>query len=105
LIRGASSIGKWLGISLLVVLLDQLTKRLAEANLTYAEPLAIWPSFNLTLLYNRGAAFSFLSDAGGWQRWFFVSVSLLTSFRSITASSTGRHSMLPIRPLPWAQCC
>ncbi len=79
MIRSGSSIGKWLGISLLVVLLDQFTKRLAEANLTYAEPLAILPSFNLTLLYNRGAAFSFLSDAGGWQRWFFVSVSLLAS--------------------------
>jgi signal peptidase II len=62
-----------------VVALDQLTKRLAEAKLTYADPVAIWPSFNLTLLYNRGAAFSFLSDAGGWQRWFFVAVSMLAS--------------------------
>ena len=71
--------GKWLGVSVLVVLLDQLTKYLAEARLTYAEPVAVLPSFNLTLAYNRGAAFSFLDDAGGWQRWFFVSVSLLAS--------------------------
>lgn len=74
-----SLMSKWLGISVVVILLDQLTKQLAEATLTYAEPLAIFPSFNLTLLYNRGAAFSFLSDAGGWQRWFFASVSVLAS--------------------------
>ncbi|TCK19152.1 signal peptidase II [Thiogranum longum] len=66
---------KWLALALLVVVLDQLTKSLAVNVLTYAEPLAVFPSFNLTLLYNRGAAFSFLSDASGWQRWFFVVVS------------------------------
>jgi len=70
---------KWLGVSVVVIVLDQLTKYLAEARLTYAEPLAVLPSFNLTLAYNRGAAFSFLDDAGGWQRWFFVSVSVLAS--------------------------
>lgn len=70
---------KWLGVSVLVIVFDQLTKYLAEANLDYASPLAIMPSFNLTLLYNKGAAFSFLSDAGGWQRWFFVTVSLVAS--------------------------
>lgn len=74
-----TSMGRWLVLALAVILLDQLTKQLAEAYLVYAEPLAVLPSFNLTLLYNRGAAFSFLNDAGGWQRWFFVSVSLLAS--------------------------
>jgi len=71
--------GKWLGLSVVVVFFDQLTKYLAEANLTYGDPVAVFSSFNLTLLYNRGAAFSFLSDAGGWQRWFFVTVSLVAS--------------------------
>ncbi len=71
--------GKWFGVSVVVIVLDQITKFLADANLVYAEPLAVLPSFNLTLLYNRGAAFSFLSDAGGWQRWFFVTVSFLAS--------------------------
>ncbi len=70
---------KWLAVAVLVVVLDQLTKHLAETYLGYAEPLPVLPSFNLTLLYNPGAAFSFLSDAGGWQRWFFVAVSLLAS--------------------------
>ncbi len=66
---------KWLALALLVVVLDQLTKALANHLLAYAEPLAVFPSFNLTLLYNRGAAFSFLNDASGWQRWFFVAIS------------------------------
>jgi len=71
--------GKWLSISLLVILLDQITKYLANTGLVYAEPVPVVPSFNLTLMYNRGAAFSFLSDAGGWQRWFFVTISVAAS--------------------------
>jgi signal peptidase II len=66
---------KWLALALLVVVLDQFTKSLAENFLVYGEPLAVLPSFNLTLMYNRGAAFSFLSEASGWQRWFFVVIS------------------------------
>jgi signal peptidase II len=73
------SMSKWLGLSLVVVVLDQITKFLADGQLTYAQPLAVIPSFNLTLLYNKGAAFSFLSDASGWQRWFFVTISLAAS--------------------------
>jgi len=71
--------GKWLSLSVVVVVVDQFTKYLAEAGLAYAEPLAVLPSFNLTLLYNPGAAFSFLSDASGWQRWFFAIISLAAS--------------------------
>ena len=70
---------KWLALSLVVIILDQITKYVANAQLGYAEPLPVLPSFNLTLLYNRGAAFSFLSDAGGWQRWFFVTISFLAA--------------------------
>ncbi|VAW76304.1 Lipoprotein signal peptidase [hydrothermal vent metagenome] len=66
---------KGLGLALLIVVLDQITKFLADNLLTYGEPVAILPFFNLTLLYNPGAAFSFLSDASGWQRWFFVVIS------------------------------
>jgi len=66
---------KWLALSLLIIVLDQFTKALANNLLTYGEPFAVLPSFNLTLLYNPGAAFSFLSEASGWQRWFFVVIS------------------------------
>jgi len=66
-------------VSLLVIVLDQLTKQWASSALSYAVPVEVIPFFNLTLLHNTGAAFSFLSDAGGWQRWFFALMALLIS--------------------------
>ena len=74
-----NSIKHWLWISALVVILDQASKLIAEATLTFREPFAIMPMFNFTLVYNEGAAFSFLSDAGGWQRWFFITLSCVIS--------------------------
>ena len=68
-----------LWLSLLVVVLDQWSKYWIVANFREYEVLTVWPVFNLTLVYNTGAAFSFLSDAGGWQRWFFVTVGVLVS--------------------------
>lgn len=62
---------RWLWLSLGVVLLDQLSKQLIESSLMVYETIPVLPFFNLTLAYNEGAAFSFLSDQGGWQRWFF----------------------------------
>lgn len=69
----------WLWLSLGVITLDLLTKYLALNYLEYAAPNPLLPFFDLTLLFNKGAAFSFLSDAGGWQRWFFVAIALLVS--------------------------
>ncbi len=63
-------------LALLVVALDLLSKWAANAFLTYAEPVAVLPHFNLTLHYNTGAAFSFLADAGGWQRWAFAALAV-----------------------------
>ena len=68
-----------LGLSALVVLLDQASKFAVLLNFREYEVLTIWPVFNLTLVFNTGAAFSFLSDAGGWQRWFFVLVAVVIS--------------------------
>ena len=62
-------------IALVVAALDFLTKRWREAVLDYGEHVPLTGFFNLVLAYNAGAAFSFLSDAGGWQRWFFTTVS------------------------------
>jgi len=70
---------KWLWLSALTIVLDQLTKFIAEAELLLHQPVAIFPSFNFTLMYNKGAAFSFLSDAGGWQRILFVTLSTVIS--------------------------
>ncbi len=64
----------WLAVVLLV--LDQLTKYWANTGLTLGEPVAILPHLNFTLVYNYGAAFSFLADMGGWQRWLFTGLAL-----------------------------
>ncbi|MCB2263164.1 MAG: signal peptidase II [Candidatus Thiosymbion ectosymbiont of Robbea hypermnestra] len=71
--------GRWLWLSALVVGLDQVTKWLAEGMLDPYRPLPLVPLLNLTLMYNEGAAFSFLADAGGWQRWFFAGFALVMS--------------------------
>ena len=70
---------KWLWLAVLVVILDQYTKVLASSELQYAIPVYAMPSINWFLAYNTGAAFSFLSDAGGWQRWFFIAFALVIS--------------------------
>jgi len=72
---GASAL-RWLWLSLLVILLDLGSKYLADSLLTYASPVALLPVFDLTLLYNTGAAFSFLAGASGWQRWLFVAIAV-----------------------------
>jgi signal peptidase II len=64
----------WLWLAALTAGLDQATKWLAEVWLIPYTPLPLAPSLNLTLMYNEGAAFSFLAGAGGWQRWFFASL-------------------------------
>ena len=70
---------KWLWLSVLVVCLDLWTKNLASQYLQMHEPVAVIPGINLTLMHNYGAAFSFLGDAGGWQRWFFICLTLAVS--------------------------
>lgn len=65
---------RWLWLSALVAILDQVTKSLAELYLEPLQPLRLLSFFDLTLTYNTGAAFSFLRDAGGWQRYFFIVV-------------------------------
>lgn len=70
------SFALWLLLALGLIALDQITKVAAHQLLTPYQPLAVAPSFNLTLMFNKGAAFSFLSNAGGWQRWFFIALSL-----------------------------
>ncbi|WP_236620621.1 signal peptidase II [Basilea psittacipulmonis] len=58
--------------ALFLIVIDQLSKTLVFSRFTYGERLEILPVFDLTLVFNRGAAFGFLSDHDGWQRWFFL---------------------------------
>jgi signal peptidase II len=69
----------WLLVAVTVIVLDQITKYFANTMLDYASPVEIFPVLNITLHYNPGAAFSFLSDAGGWQRWLFSVIALAVS--------------------------
>ena len=66
-------------LAAVIVIADQITKAIATAELTMYKAVAVMPMFNFTLMHNEGAAFSFLSDAGGWQRWFFTIISLVVS--------------------------
>lgn len=70
---------RFLWVSLGVLVLDQLSKLWVLANFREYEVVEVWPVFNLTLVYNRGAAFSFLADADGWQHYLFVGLALLVS--------------------------
>ena len=65
----------WLWLTVVVAVIDQITKQWAENVLIAHQAVAAIPNLNWTLMYNEGAAFSFLSDAGGWQRWFFIGLS------------------------------
>ena len=67
----------WLAAAAAIVVLDQVTKGLISASLRPGEVREVTSFFNLVLVYNRGAAFSFLSDAGGWQRVMFVGIATL----------------------------
>ena len=66
---------RWYMLSFTVIIIDQITKYFAVEKLALHEVKSIYEGFNLILIYNEGAAFSFLSDAGGWQRWFLIGVS------------------------------
>lgn len=67
----------WLAFAGVVVILDQLSKLFMQSWLVEGELVPVTGFFDLVLLYNRGAAFSFLADHGGWQRWFFIVLAIV----------------------------
>jgi signal peptidase II len=69
----------WFALSLVIVALDQLSKYWALSSLIAYQPQPVLPMVNVTLAYNTGAAFSFLSGVGGWHRWFFAVFSIIMS--------------------------
>ena len=70
---------RWLTIAAVLVILDQLSKFAITRWIAYGSGLEITPFFNLVLVHNKGAAFSFLSSAAGWQREFFISIAVVAS--------------------------
>ncbi|MCY7295939.1 signal peptidase II [Alteromonas sp. a30] len=70
---------RWLWLAVVAFGLDQFTKQLVLKNMALYDSIQIVPFFNFTYVQNHGAAFSFLSDAGGWQRWLFTGIALFVS--------------------------
>lgn len=72
--RGIGSMLPWLGLALLILIADQFTKIMVLGYFRLGDSLRVTSFFNLVRVHNEGAAFSFLADASGWQRWFFIAV-------------------------------
>ncbi|HSC07327.1 MAG TPA: signal peptidase II [Steroidobacteraceae bacterium] len=70
---------RWLALSALIVVADQLTKYAVVHTLAGGRAIEVTPFFNLVLVFNSGAAFSFLSDAAGWQRGLFIAIAVIAS--------------------------
>ena len=84
---------KWLGVALAVIAVDHLTKFWVTSTLDYQEAIPVLPFFSLVRVHNTGAAFSFLADAGGWQRWFFIAVGVVATV--IIVRLLKRHAREP----------
>jgi signal peptidase II len=70
---------RWLGLAALVVVLDQISKLWISSHFVYLESVRILSVFDIALLHNAGAAFRFLSEAGGMQRWLFTAIAVIAS--------------------------
>lgn len=91
---------KWLGLAFAIIVADHLTKFWVSSTLDYQEAIPVLPFFSLVLVHNTGAAFSFLANAGGWQRWFFIAVGIVATV--IIVRLLGRHGDEPRLALPLA---
>lgn len=87
-------LNRWLGLSALVIILDQLSKLWISNHFSYGEGVRVLSVFNLVLAHNTGAAFSFLNDAGGMQRWLFSIIAIAASVWIIRL--LRKHSAQPL---------
>lgn len=86
---------KWLWLSAIAVVLDQASKLIVDSSMQLHETIPLMPYFNLTYVHNTGAAFSFLSEAGGWQRWFFAALAIVISaVLSVWLARLQKHETL-----------
>jgi len=84
----------WLGLSSFLLILDQLTKVIAKNSLFEGVSQPVTSFLNWTLVYNSGAAFSFLAQAGGWQRWFFTGVGIIAALIMIWLIRKNAHQTI-----------
>jgi signal peptidase II len=94
------SVRTWLGLALAVIVVDHITKFWVSSTLDYHEFVPVLPFFSLVLVHNTGAAFSFLADAGGWQRWFFIAVGAIATV--VIVRLLKRHAHEPRLAVPLA---
>jgi signal peptidase II len=97
--KGEAGWTRWLALSAAIVALDLATKAWVSSAFRYGEVREVTPFFNLVLVHNTGAAFSFLADAGGWQRWFFAAVSIGISIAIVVMMRRGQQSRLAFAAL------
>lgn len=88
---------RWLALAAVVLVLDQASKAWVLASFRLMESQIVTPFFNLVFVFNSGAAFSFLAGAGGWQKWFFVSLALGISLWLLSLlRKHARERLLPV---------
>jgi signal peptidase II len=90
----------WLVLALVVAVLDQVTKELVLAHITHGEQIQVTPFFDLILAFNPGAAFSFLAEHSGWQRWFFTVLAAVICAWLLTL--TWQHRQERLLPIAFA---
>lgn len=88
------SLAGWLLVAALIIVIDQATKVWFDSALGYGERWHVLPFFDFTLLYNTGAAFSFLADGQGWQRWFFTGIALIATV--VIVRLLRKHAHAPL---------
>ncbi len=76
---GSGGMLQWLGLAFIIILVDQFTKVLILGYYRLGDSTFVTSFFNVVRAHNRGAAFSFLSDASGWQRWFFTAIGFIAA--------------------------
>jgi signal peptidase II len=76
---GSGGMLQWLGLAFIIILVDQFTKVLILGYYHLGDSTYVTSFFNVVRAHNRGAAFSFLSDASGWQRWFFTAIGFVAA--------------------------
>ena len=89
-IQTSPPLTRWLVLAGCLLIVDQLTKLWFDSSLRYGERVQVLPFFDFTLLYNPGAAFSFLADQVGWQRWFFTALGLGAALFMLWMMHTNR---------------
>ncbi|MCV2369279.1 signal peptidase II [Roseateles oligotrophus] len=94
---GGNKLGLWLGLALIVILLDQFTKVLILGNFQLGDSRSVTGFFNVVRVHNTGAAFSFLAGAAGWQRWFFVGLgAVATVFITVMLRRHGQQTLFAL---------